>query len=86
MSPTTPHLVCANLILGIFMSFTYHVLVLRLEMYVLMCGECIQTVQLALASPNLILKKFLNNHYGFLQVLIRRDHVGTEVKLHLQSL
>jgi hypothetical protein len=55
-------------------------------MYVLMCGECTQTVQLDLASPNLILKNFLNNHYGFLQVLILRDHVGTEVKLHLQSL
>ncbi len=28
MSPTTPHLVCAKLILEIFMSFTYHVFVL----------------------------------------------------------
>ncbi len=65
MSPTTPHLVCAKLILEIFMSSTYHVLVLQLEMYILMCGECIQTVQLGLASPNLILKKLSEQSLWF---------------------
>jgi hypothetical protein len=65
MSQSTPHLVCAKLILEIFMSSTYHVLVLQLEMYILMCGECIQTVQLALASPNLILKKLSEQSLWF---------------------